>query len=90
MTPYPHNPEAERAVNAMLFHHPEAEGELTARGYRPDWLYLPSERVLWGALIDHRRKVRNPRTIDSVAFLADLLQTPEILAEMKGFEKSEG
>ncbi len=84
MTPYPHNPEAERAVNAMLFHHPEAEGELTARGYRPDWLYLPAERVLWTALIDHRRKVRNPRTIDSVAFLADLLQTPEILAEIGG------
>jgi hypothetical protein len=43
---FPHTPNSERAVCALLFHHQEFVVEHAAGGFALDWLYLAPEGVL--------------------------------------------
>lgn len=82
--PLPHNLESEKAVLAMALLSRDADGELRARGFAPEWLHLPSHRALWGSIAEFRERVPEAREVDTVAFLSFLLETPATLTEIGG------
>lgn len=82
--PLPHNLESEKSVLAMALLSRDADGELTARGFIPDWLHIPAHRVMWHAIAEFRDRVPESREVDTVAFLTFLLETPARLTEIGG------
>jgi replicative DNA helicase len=82
--PLPHNEISEQYVIGLVFGYSQAETELAARGFQPEWLSLPQKRTFLRVLTDFRSSIPDQGQIDSVALLSSILAKPEILAEIGG------
>ena len=82
--PLPHNEISERYVLGLAFNSASAITEMTVRGFSPEWLHLPKNRLLWETIQTFRTKHTNPGPVDVMAFSAWLLNQPEVVAEIGG------
>jgi len=83
--PLPHNEHSESYAVGILMIRDNAESELIARGFTPEWLFLPRFATLWRVLSNFRSKHQPAGEINAVTLLSELLATsPNTLAEMGG------
>lgn len=86
MTPrqLPHNEHSESYAVGIVMAYDNAESELRARGFTPEWLHLPRFSRLWRVLSAFREKHRPSGEINAVTLLSELLDQRETLQEIGG------
>ncbi len=82
--PLPHNEPSESYAVGILMAYDNAEAELRARGFIPEWLHIPKFRQLWRVLSDFRERHRPAGEIPAVTLLSELLDKKETLSEIGG------
>lgn len=82
--PLPHNEHSESYAVGILMAYDSAESELRARGFTPEWLFLPRFATLWRVLSDFRSRHQPAGQINAVTLLSELLEQRETLDEIGG------
>ena len=82
--PLPHNPASEKAVLGAFMDRQAAETELAVRGFAPEWLFLPSSRLLWRVLSEFRVRSADRGQIAPVTLLSAIIEKPGVLDELGG------
>lgn len=80
--PLPHNEISERYVLGLIFNSESSATELTVRGFSPDWLHLPKNRLLWDSITAFRSRQPSKGAVDIMAFSAWILGQPNMVEEI--------
>lgn len=82
--PLPHNEISERYVIGLIFGSESASTELAVRGFAPEWLHLPKNRLLWETINNFRNRHPAPGPVDVMAFSAWILNQQDVVSEIGG------
>lgn len=82
--PLPHNEISERYVLGRIFNSAASVTELTIRGFSPQWLYIPKNRLLWESIINFRSRQQSAGTVDIMAFSSWVLNQKDMVDEIGG------